>query len=114
MFIGPNPYIMNDDGSVEMQLIPALPLWLFEDLENDAEGKRDDEGNLVVSYKLFASIMVTYHNTLGTDLYDVSPTKYIVTMTDGSTVEVEGATIPTETAIKIRKMLGVETIDVYF
>ncbi len=114
MFIGPNPFVMNDDGAVEMQLIPALPLWLFEDEEADAVGTRDDDGNLVVSYKLFASIMVTYHNTLGTDLFEVEPKSYIVTMTDGSTVEVEGSKIPTETAIQIRKLLGVETIDVYF
>jgi len=114
MFIGPNPFVMNDDGSVEMQLIPALPMWLFEDKEAGAEGKRDEDGNLVVSYKLFASIMVTYHNTLGTDLFEVEPKSYTVTMTDGSTVEVEGSKIPTDTAIKIRKLLGVETIDVYF
>jgi len=114
MFIGPNPYIMNDDGDVEMQLVPALPIWLFEDLESGSEGTRDDDGNLVVSFKLFASIMVTYHNTLGTDLFDVLPTKYIVTMEDGSTVEVEGSNVPTETAVQIRKLLGVESIDVYF
>mmetsp|Transcript_18699 Transcript_18699/g.40489 ORF Transcript_18699/g.40489 Transcript_18699/m.40489 type:complete len:1240 (+) Transcript_18699:182-3901(+) len=114
MFMGPNPYIVNDEGNVEMQLIPALPIWLFEDLEAGALGKRDEEGNLVVSFKLFASIMVTYHNTLGTDLYDVEPTSYVVTMTDGSTVEVEGSSIPTKTAVQIRKLLGVETIDVYF
>jgi hypothetical protein len=114
MFIGPNPYILNDDGEVEMQLVPALPIWLFEDKESGAKGKRDDDGNLVVSYKLFASIMVTYHNTLETDLFDVMPKSYVVTMTDGTTVEVEGSTIPTETAIQIRKLLGVETIDVYF
>ena len=114
MFIGHDPFILNDEGSVEMQLIPALPLWLFEDLETDAEGKRDDDGNLVVSFKLFASIVVTYHNTIGTDLYDVSPTKYFVTKTDGCIVAVKGTTIPTETAIQIRKMLGIEAIDVYF
>ena len=114
MFMGPNPYIMNDDGDVEMQLVPALPIWLFEDMEAGAEGKRDDDGNLVVSYKLFASIMVTYHNTLGTDLFDVLPKSYIVHMDDGSTVEVEGSTVPTETAVQIRKLVGVDTIDVYF
>ena len=114
MFMGPNPYVVNDDGDVEMQLIPALPYWLFEDAETGAKGTRDDEGNLIVSWKLFASIMVTYHNTIGTDLYDVLPTSYIVHMDDGSTVEVEGSSIPTDTAIMIRKLLGVESIDVYF
>lgn len=114
MFMGPNPYIMNDEGKVEMQLVPALPIWFFEDLESGAEGTRDDAGNLVVSYKLFASIMVTYHNTLGTDLFDVLPTSYVVNMSDGSTVEVEGSTVPTETAVQIRKLIGVDSIDVYF
>ena len=114
MFIGPNPFVLNDNGDVEMQLIPALPLWLFKDDESGDEGRRDNDGNLVVSYKLFASIMVTYHNTLDTDLFDVEPKSYIVTMTDGSIVEVDGSKIPTETAIQIRKLLGVETIDVWF
>lgn len=114
MFIGPKPFILNDEGEVEMQLVPALPMWLFEDKESGAEGTRDDEGNLIVSYKLFASIMVTYHNTLGSDLIDVKPKSYIVTMSDGSTVEVEGSNVPTETSIQIRKLLGVDTIDVYF
>jgi len=114
MFMGPNPYIMNDEGSVEMKLIPALPMWLFEDVESGSIGTRDEEGNLTVSFKLFASIMVTYHNTIGTDLFDVEPKSYVVTMEDGSTVEVEGSSIPTETAIQIRKLLGVATIDAYF
>jgi len=60
-------------------------------------------------------VMVTYHNTSGTDLFEVEPKSYIVTMADGSTVKVEGSKIPpTETAIQIRWLLGVETIDVYF
>mmetsp|Transcript_38017 Transcript_38017/g.81207 ORF Transcript_38017/g.81207 Transcript_38017/m.81207 type:complete len:1244 (+) Transcript_38017:325-4056(+) len=114
MFMGPEPYFMNDEGEVEMQLVPALPIWLFEDLEAGAQGRRDDDGNLIVSFKLFASIMVTYHNTLGTDLFDVPPTKYVVHMEDGTSVEVDGPTVPTETAVQIRKLLGVESIDVYY
>lgn len=114
MFMGPNPYVMNDEGDVEMQLVPALPIWLFEDLEAGAMGTRDLDGNLVVSYKIFASIMVTYHNTLGTDLFDVLPKSYVVHMSDGSDVEVEGSNIPTKTAVQIRKLLGVASIDVYY
>mmetsp|Transcript_14919 Transcript_14919/g.27164 ORF Transcript_14919/g.27164 Transcript_14919/m.27164 type:complete len:1254 (-) Transcript_14919:191-3952(-) len=114
MFMGPNPYVVNEEGDLEMQLIPTLPIWLFEDLEDGAEGTRDDDGNLIVSFKLFSSILVTYHNTLGTDLFDVSPTSYVVTMEDGSTVEVEGSSIPSKTAIQIRKLLGVKSIDAYF
>ncbi|KAL7537680.1 hypothetical protein ACHAWF_005870, partial [Thalassiosira exigua] len=114
MFMGFDTFFLNDDGEVEMQLVPALPIWLFEDEETGSAGKRDEDGNLVVSFKLFASIMVTYHNTLGTDLFEVPPKSYVVTMEDGSTVEVEGSSIPTATAIQIRKLLGVESIDAYF
>jgi hypothetical protein len=110
--MGPNPFFINDDGVVEMQLIPALPFWLFDDV--DTPGDTDDDGNFVVSFKLFSSIPVTYHNTLGKDLFDISPKSYIVTMDDGSTAEVDGASIPNELAIQIRKMLGVESIDAYF
>jgi hypothetical protein len=112
MFMGPNPYFLNDEGKVEMQLIPALPFWFFDD--KDTPGKTDDDGIFIVSFKLFSSIPVTYHNTLGTDLFDVSPKSYIVTMEDGSTAEVDGSSVPTELAIQIRKMLGVDSIDVYF
>ena len=57
---------------------------------------------------------MTYHNTLGKDLFNVSPTKYVVTMEDRSTVEENRAIIPTEQAILIRKLLSVASIDVYF
>ncbi len=112
MFMGPNPFFINDQGEVEMQLIPALPFWLFDDV--DTPGSKDDDGNFIVSFKLFSSIPVTYHNTIGKDLFDVLPKSYMVTMEDGSTAEVDGSSIPTELAIQIRKMLGVESIEVYF
>jgi hypothetical protein len=67
-----------------------------------------------VSWKLFASIMVTYHNTLGTDLFDVEPKKYVVHMKDSDDVEVDGSSVPAATAIQIRKLWGVMSIDVYF
>jgi len=114
MFMGPNPFFLNDEGDAEMRLVPALPFWLFEDLELGAEGTRDEEGNLVVSFKLFASIMVTYHNSLGTDLFDVEPKKYTVHMEGGTDVEVDGPSVPTAIAVQIRKMLGIKSIDVYF
>jgi len=112
MFIGPNPFFLDDNGELKMKLAPALPLWLFKD--EDSEPTYDEEGNLTVSYKLFASIIVTYHNTLGTDLYRVPPKSYKITFDDGSIVEVDGSTIPTELAVKIRKVYGIASIDAYF
>ena len=112
MFIGANPFFLNKHGHVEMMLEPALPSWLFEDEKN--VGSRDEDGNLIVSFKLFGEIIVTYHNPDGGNLYGVNPTRYIVTMTDGSTVDIKSSSIPTKTAIAIRKVSTVESIDAFF
>ena len=114
MFVGPTPFILNDDGELEMQLVPALPSWLFEDETTDAEPNFDEDGNYIVSFKLFASIPVTYHNPGAKDLFGKSPKSYKVTMADGSVVDVDGATIPSETAVMIRQVSPVESIDAYF
>lgn len=112
MFVGPEPFFLNENGELEMQLVPALPSWLFEDEEN--EGTRDEDGQLTVSFKLFSSILVTYHNPDGGDLFGVSPIGYKITMKDGNTVHVKSSTLPTKVAVAIRKVISVESIDVYF
>lgn len=112
MFVGPEPFFLNKNGKLEMQLVPALPSWLFEDEEN--EGTRDDDGHLTVSFKLFSSIRVTYHNPEGEDLFGVAPTGYKVTLKDGNAVHVKKSTLPTEVAMAIRRMSTVKSIDVYF
>jgi hypothetical protein len=114
MFIGPNLFYMDDSDKVVMEFTPALPSWLFEDEDNKDKAKHDDNGNLVVSFKLFASIDVIYHNPSGGDLFGVSPKRYKITMTDGSVIGVDGPVIPTESAIAIRKMKGIKSIDAYF
>jgi len=114
MFIGPKPFFLNDSGDVEMQLTPAIPSWLFDDPEGEAPAHYDEDGNLIVIFKLFASIDVTYHNKHGGDLYGVPPKKYKVTMADDSVVDVDGPSIPADTALEIRRVKGVKTIDAYF
>jgi hypothetical protein len=114
MFIGPNPFFLNDKGEVEMRLVPALPSWLFEDSTGDTDPTFDEDGNHLVSFKLFAKIPVTYHNAGGRDLFGELPKKYTVAMFDGSTVDVKGATIPTETALLIRRVTQVKSIEAYF
>ena len=111
MFMGPEPFFLNDDGKLEMKLTVALPSWSFEDDEN--EGVRDDDGALTVSYKLFGKIPVTYHNKDGSNLYGVSPAKYVIKMKDGSVVEANGS-VPTPTSEAIRKVVSVKSIDAYF
>jgi hypothetical protein len=114
MFIGPTPFFLNDEGEVEMQLVPAIPSWLFEDEGSDSEPFFDEDGNHIVSFKLFAEILVTYHNPGGNDIFGKPPNSYTVTMADGSSVDVDGPTIPTKIALKIRRVSPVESIDAYY
>jgi hypothetical protein len=114
MFIGPKMFYLNKHGEVEMQLRPSLPSWLFQDDSSDAaEPMLDDDGNYLVSFKLFAEIPVTYHNP-GGNIYGENPRKYKITMKDGKKVHIDGPTIPTETAKTIRRVSSVESIDAYF
>jgi hypothetical protein len=114
MFIGPTPFFLNENGDVMFQLVPALPSWLFEDEESDAAPLKDEDGNLVVNFKLFASIVVTYHNPTGEHIFGVPPKSYKVTMDDGDEILVNGTAIPTDTALAIRRVKGVATIDAYY
>jgi len=114
MFIGPKPFFLNEHGKVEMQLAPALPSWLFEDSKSDNAPTFDDKGNHVVSFKLFATIPVTYHNPGGVSLYGLPPKSYTVVMKGGKVISIDGPTIPTTTALAIRRVSDVESIDAYF
>jgi len=117
IFIGKDPYFIDQsDGSLKMHLKPAIPLWMFQDDddENAADPTYDEDGYLTVSFKLFAHIPVTYHNSKGTNLFDVLPNKYKVTKTDGVVHNVQGSVIPTDLAVDIRKLYSVQSIDAYF
>ena len=114
MFIGPTPFTLNDEGELQMQLVPALPSWLFEDEGSDNDPTFDDDGNHVVTFKLFGHILVTYHNPGGQNIYGKPPKSYKVTMEDGSVVDVDGPFIPTKSALEIRRVKGVKSIDAYF
>jgi len=114
MFIGAKPFYLNESGDIEMQLAPVLPSWLFSDDTAEATPRVDDTGAPIVTFKLFASIDVTYHNPAGTDIYGVPPQRYTVKLADGGEINIDGPSIPTDTALEIRKVKGVSTIDAYF
>jgi len=114
MFIGPNLFSLNESGDLEMRLTPALPTWLFEDDDADNDPTYDSEGNHLVSFKLFAEITVTYHNPGGVAIYGIPPKRYTIEMKDGTLINVDGPTIPTETAHSIRRVSPVKSIDAYF
>jgi hypothetical protein len=108
LMIGPTPFFTNPTTSaVEMHLLPALPRWLFMDY-NDGKPPR-------VSFKLFGSITITYFHQRGTeDLYRIAPSFYQVTLRDGSTFNISGSVIPAALADKVRRVVFVASIDVYF
>ncbi len=115
IFIGANPYFLDKNGKLGMTLRPAIPSWMFkDDGPNSSPPTYDEDGILTVSFKLFAHIPVTYHNSQGTDLFDVVPDSYKVTLTDGTVKKVDGEIIPTDLAVKIRKIWDVKSIDAYF
>jgi hypothetical protein len=116
IFIGSNPFYLDESEKVVMALKPVVPSFFFKDDEdpNAAEPTYDSEGNLTVSFKLFAHIPVTYHNPDGSDLFDVTPKSYKITMADDSVELVSGGVIPHQLAIKIRKIYDIKAIDAYF
>ncbi|KAL7571991.1 hypothetical protein ACA910_001648 [Epithemia clementina (nom. ined.)] len=113
MFIGPKLFSLDDNGKLQMTLLPALPSWLFQDDEGIVDPLLDEDGNHTVSFKLFATIRVTYHNPGGVSLYGVPPKKYKVIMKD-NTLTVDGPSLDADTAAAVRRMTNVISIDAYF
>lgn len=126
MFIGPKPFFIDPGtGKLCFQLVPALPRWMFDDTTTTTTMDKNAHAPLPsssrVSFKLFGSIDVTYyfHNNRTDDddnknLYRVPPSRYIVGLRDGQTISVPGPTLPFELAEKIRRVVFVDTIDVFF
>jgi len=112
MFIGPQPFVVDDDGKLTMHLVPALPAWLFYGYDEDDLVSSDEE--FTISFKLFAAIEVTYHNSLRTNLFGIPPNKYTIIYKDGSVVDVDGEFIPSTAAKDIRRVVKIDSIDAYF
>jgi hypothetical protein len=107
MMVGPNPFFVDQEtGELRMQLLPALPRWLFDDSDGSVPH---------ISFKLFGAIDVTYYNSRGEDdLFRLPPARYVVTLRDGNTFNITSPSIHAELADKIRRVVFVASIDVYF
>lgn len=108
MFIGPQPFFLDNDGLLNFQLVPALPAWMFSD---------NNDGTRIVSFQLFGSIHVTYHASSGSteNLFRVKPHHYRVGLRDGSVHDIHASCIEDVQLVeKIRRMFFVSSIDVYF
>ncbi len=108
MMVGPEPFFIDKaTGTLQMQLLPALPHWLF-----DSTGRNSN--TTFISFKLFGSIEVQYFNLKQRDLFQVPPTRYEIRSRDGAVFRVEGSTIPTKLADMIRRVVFVDFIAAYF
>lgn len=107
MFIGMRPFRHSQTtGALEMQLTPTIPLWLFT--------KTSDREH-TVSFTLFGQITVEYiHRRGNIDLCEAAPSRYIVKLRDGSLHEIDGQSLPSALADKVRRVLFVEKIEVFF
>ena len=110
MMIGPVPFFINpDSGSLEMQLTPILPAWLFQ-----PDPSAITEEQYFVNFKLFTSIDVTYYTSQTRDIFGVAPERYQIGLRDGSKVQFDRPTIPTHYALKIRRVVFIDYIHAYF
>lgn len=111
MFIGPNPFILNEETDLlEMQLVPALPSWL---LQKDTV-ETNPEHKYYVEFKLFTSIKVVYYAGEAKDLYGIKPTKYKIGLNDGSIHKIDGPIIPNDLALMIRRVVFIDHIHAHF
>ena len=107
-------FYLDESDELQFQLVPALPGWLVNDKASAGDAIMDEDGQYTVSFKLFGSILVTYHNPDDDNLYGVAPKKYTIVLKDGTVEEIEGESVPTELALKIRRNIEVASIDAYF
>jgi len=112
MMMGPNLFFLNENGELNFQLKPAIPLWLFE--SDEGESENEDSEELSITFKMFGEIQVTLHNTDKVDLFGVPPKSYKLTLSDGRSVEQEGGAISSKYADSIRRIIPVKSIDAYF
>ncbi|KAL3911052.1 MAG: hypothetical protein SGILL_007437 [Bacillariaceae sp.] len=117
MFIGIKPfYVDRISGELRMELVPTLPAWLFQthDVGSEIAVATQNSSIPQVSFKLFSSITVRYHNEGMKDLFGLKPARYQVGLRDGSVYEYNQEFIPMEMADKIRRVVFVDYIEVHF
>ena len=117
MFIGPEPFYIDDvTRELRMQLSPTLPSWLFHTHGVDMGEVLSEETSSIpqISFKLFSSITVRYHNPEKKDIIGIKPTLYRVGLRDGSVFEFDQGFIPADITDKIRRIVFVDFIEAHF
>ena len=67
-----------------------------------------------ISFKLFSSIKVHYHNKNKKGIMGVPPKRYRVGLRDGTVFDFNQTFIPTDMAHKIRRVVLVDFIEAHF
>jgi hypothetical protein len=109
MNLGHRPFALDDRGKLTLSFAPLLPSWLFTDKAHDGFPAR------TYSFKLFAQIMVIYHNPKLKDTFGprgVKARKIMLTYTDGKQVEIAGGHLDGSYALDVREG-AVSRIDVF-
>jgi len=110
MNLGLNPFQLDDQGRLTLRFDPLLPSWLFT---HQADGSFPARS---YSFKLFAKILVTYHNPRLKDTFGpqaVKAQKIVLTYPNRKTLEIAGGLLGESYAMDVREG-KVKTIDVYF
>lgn len=100
MMAGPDPFKVNEEGALELELRPVLPGWLFNE---------DNE----VSFTFLGKVQVTYHNPSKTDTWKTGVKSAKVTLVSGEEIVDDDGVLSSRLATKVRKG-EVKKIDVYF
>jgi len=109
MNLGVNPFALDGQNRLTLRFNPLLPSWLFT---NKAQGQFRAR---TYSFKLFAKIMVTYHNPRLKDTFGpqgVRPQKIVLAYPNGKSIEIAGGLLGESHALDVREG-AVERIDVF-
>mmetsp|Transcript_28438 Transcript_28438/g.28753 ORF Transcript_28438/g.28753 Transcript_28438/m.28753 type:complete len:1169 (+) Transcript_28438:76-3582(+) len=101
MFFGSNPFTVDSNGTLQLQLLPALPGWMFT---------KDDN---IASSTFLGTIKVVYHNPNRIDTWTSVPKSVTMTTLTGKTISSDNGILVGENALLVRNQ-GVTLIDVYF
>ena len=109
MNMGVKPFALDDLDRLTLRFDPLLPSWLFT---KKAQGEFPA---CSYSFKLFAKIMVTYHNPKLKDTFGpqgVNTQKIVLTYPNRKVVEVEGGVLSESLVLDVREGV-VNRIDVF-
>ena len=109
MNMGLKPFSLNKEGRLELAFEPILPSWLFTSKAKGLFAAR------TYSFKLFAKILVTYHNPKLKDTFGpqgVKAQKIVLSYPDRQVIELAGGVLSEVNAMEVREG-KLKSIDVY-